>query len=100
MGSFLSITDEQLKWETTVQSAEDICERPVFTELTEKVSDELAPQLKKLGVAKAKPYSLKCNTGVWGPYDAETQVFFLAPDGTLVLRWYDGGLLKLVRDYS
>ncbi len=98
MGRRLSFSHDQLAWKASTDSTEDVCKGPVFHELPAMTGAELEPQLHKLGIEKAVRYSVECKSGSWGPFDKETPAFFLAQDGALALSWYDGGLLKLVRD--
>ncbi|OCX18520.1 hypothetical protein [Pseudomonas graminis] len=98
MGRRLSFNHDQLAWKASADSTEDVCNGPVFHKLPAMSGAELKPQLHKLGIEKAVPYGVECKTGSWGPLDKESPAFFLAQDGTLALSWYDGGLLKLIRD--
>ncbi|AKF52680.1 hypothetical protein PsyrH_19720 [Pseudomonas syringae pv. syringae HS191] len=98
MGRRLSFNHDQLAWKASANSTEDVCKGPVFHKLPPISGAELEPQLHKLGIEKAVRYSVECKSGSWGPFDKETPAFFLAQDGSLALSWYDGGLLKLVRD--
>lgn len=98
MGRRLNFNHDQLAWKASTDSTEDVCKGPVFHKLPAMTGAELEPQLHKLGIEKAVRYSVECTSGSWGPFDKETPAFFLAQDGSLALSWYDGGLLKLVRD--
>ncbi|WP_231993955.1 MULTISPECIES: hypothetical protein [Pseudomonas syringae group] len=98
MGRRLSFNHDQLAWKASAGSTEDVCKGPVFHKLPTISGAELEPQLHKLGIEKAVPYGVECTSGSWGPLDKESPVFFLAQNGSLALSWYDGGMLKLVRD--
>ncbi|KPW68747.1 hypothetical protein, partial [Pseudomonas cannabina] len=98
MGRRLSFNHDQLAWKTSADSTEDVCKGPVFHKLPAMSEAELEPQLRKLGMERAERYGVECKSGRWGPFDKETPAFFLAKNGSLALSWYDGGLLKLVRD--
>ncbi|KPW15617.1 hypothetical protein ACKUFS_02770 [Pseudomonas cannabina] len=98
VGRRLSFNHDQLAWKTSASSTDDVCKGPVFHKLPAMTEAELEPQLHKLGMRKAERYGVECKSGRWGPFDKETPTFFLAKDGSLALSWYDGGLLKLVRD--
>ncbi|RMV69762.1 hypothetical protein ALP06_04765 [Pseudomonas coronafaciens pv. atropurpurea] len=98
MGRRLSFSHDQLAWKAPTDSTEDVCRGPVFHKLPAMSGAELEPQLHKLGIEKAVLYGVECKSGSWGPFDKETPVFFMAQDGSLALSWYDGGMLKLVRD--
>ncbi|WP_054087251.1 MULTISPECIES: hypothetical protein [Pseudomonas syringae group] len=94
----LSFNHDQLAWKASAGSTEDMCKGPVFHKLPAMSGAELEPQLRKLGMEKAVRYGVECKSGSWGPLNKERPTFFLAQDGSLALSWYDGGLLKLVRD--
>ncbi|UQW73940.1 hypothetical protein [Pseudomonas avellanae] len=98
MGRRLGFNHEQLAWQASADSTEDVCKAPVFQRLPAMSGVGLEPQLHKLGIERAVPYGVECKSGNWGPFDQESPVFFLAQDGSLALSWYDGGMLKLVRD--
>lgn len=98
MSRGLSFTHESLAWDASANAAEDTCTGPVFKKLAALPGAEQQPQLHKLGIRKAVPYDVHCQSGSWGPVDGESPAFFLAPDGSLALLWYDGGMLKLVKN--
>lgn len=98
MGKPLNFNHDQLAWKASASSTEDVCSRPVFHKLAATTEAESMLQLRKLGMEKAIPYGVECKSGSWGPLDETSPTFFIAPDGSLALSWYDGGMLKLLRD--
>lgn len=98
MGRRVDFTHDLLAWNSSLNTTEDTCRGPVLKPLPTASTDEEQSQLQKLGIHNSMPYGVHCNSGNWGLIDELSPTFFLAPDGSLALFWYDGGMLKLVRD--
>ena len=93
MGKRLTFSTALLAWDQP-PSTHDTCLDPQFTRLGTPVPTELRSQLRKLGLPRPTPFAIHCRSGYWGPAE---HVIFRGAGGALALPWYDGGVLKLVR---
>lgn len=95
VGKRLTFSPDRLAWDQP-PATRDTCLRPTFRRLATSAPRALGPQLRKLGLPRPTPFAIRCQSGSWGP--GATPVVFRGAGGTLALPWYDGGVLKLVRE--
>ncbi|MFK5595891.1 hypothetical protein ACFZ8E_02625 [Methylobacterium sp. HMF5984] len=94
MGKRLTFTSAQLVW-NQMPSTGDVCTSPSFEQL-DQLSQDVRPELRKLGMRQPVAYTLHCRSGGWGPSREPT--IYQGAAGALALPWYDGTMLMLVRD--
>lgn len=94
MGKRLTVSSSRLAWDKPTVT-HDSCVNPRFTRLGTPAPAELRAQLRKLGLPRPTSFSIRCQSGSWGPGDGG--MIFRGAGGVFAMPWYDGGLLKLAR---
>lgn len=94
MSKKLTFSSARLAWDQPTVT-HDSCLNPRFTRLGTPAPAKLRTQLRKLGLPRPTSFSIRCQSGSWGPGDSA--MIFRGAGGVLALPWYDGGLLKLAR---
>lgn len=94
IGKGLTVSNARLAWDRPT-ATHDSCLNPRFTRLGTSAPAALRSQLRELGLPRPTSFSIRCQSGSWGPGDSA--MIFRGSGGVLAMPWYDGGLLKLAR---
>ncbi|MDO7904667.1 hypothetical protein ACE1YR_22165 [Pseudomonas sp. K1(2024)] len=94
MNRTLTFSPELLKWDAQ-DGPDDACKDPSINALSSTPAANKLALLDKLGMSDTTAYSVRCETGSWGPVKGAGQIFYTTAAGDVALVWYDGALLKL-----